>query len=279
MTSEKFQKKIAVIHDLSGYGRCSLTVALPILSALKVQCCPVPTSILSNHTGFPTYFFDDYTEKMSLYIDEWKKLNLTFDGIYSGFLGSEEQIGIVIDMIKNFRTPETLVLVDPIMGDHGKAYQTYTSKMCSRMKELVGFGDIVTPNLTEACILTGREYRPDGWKRRELLAMAAEIWDMGPDGVVITGIKEGRYVTNLVAEKDGDPHFLRSLYVGSERPGTGDVFSSILAAEMVKGISLTEAVKKAARFVKACILKSDELHVPVQNGVCFEEILSLLIRQ
>ena len=277
MTPEKHQKKIAVINDLSGYGRCSLTVALPILSALKVQCCPVPTSILSNHTGFSTYFFDDYTEKMPLYVEQWKKLGLTFDGIYSGFLGSEEQMGIVIDMIRNFSTKGTKVIVDPIMGDHGKAYQTYTEQMCCRMRDLVGFGDIVTPNVTEACILTKREYRSSGWRRSELLAMASEILAMGPNSVVITGIREGSYVTNLVTQTGLEPQFLRSLHVGSERPGTGDVFSSILAAETVKGLPLTAAVKKAARFVKACIIKSEELHVPVKNGVCFEEILSLLI--
>jgi pyridoxine kinase len=279
MTSEKQQKKIAVINDLSGYGRCSLTVVLPILSALKIQCCPVPTSILSNHTGFPTYFFDDYTDKMPEYIAQWKKLELSFDGIYSGFLGSEAQIQIVIDMIKEFSTPETKVIIDPIMGDHGKAYQTYTPLMCSRMKELVGFGDIVTPNLTEACILTGREYRKEGWKRSELIQMASEIRNMGPKEVVITGIKEGSYITNVVLEKDGTGHFLRTLRVGSERPGTGDVFSSIVAAQAVKGISLTDGVKKAADFVKHCILKSDELNVPKENGVCFEELLSLLIRR
>ena len=278
MTSEKHQKKIAVINDLSGYGRCSLTVALPILSALKVQCCPVPTSILSNHTGFPTYFFDDYTEKMRPYIDQWKKLELAFDGIYSGFLGSEEQIEIVIDMIKSFRTPETRVVIDPIMGDHGKAYQTFTPKMCSRMRELVGFGDIVTPNLTEACILTGREYRSKDWRRWELLQMAGEIRSMGPEAVVITGVKEGGYITNVVSEKDRPAAFLRTLRVGRERPGTGDVFSSIVAAQTVKGIPLRNGVKKAAHFVKSCILKSEELNVPVENGVCFEEILNLLIR-
>ncbi|MEY8352221.1 pyridoxamine kinase [Lachnospiraceae bacterium 54-53] len=279
MTSEKHQKKIAVINDLSGYGRCSLTVAIPLLSALKVQCCPVPTSILSNHTGFSTFFFDDYTEKMPLYIREWKKLQLSFDGIYSGFLGSEEQIGIVIDMINSFRTQETKVVIDPIMGDHGKAYQTFTPRMCGRMKELVGFGDIVTPNLTEACILTGREYRPKGWKRSELLQMADEIRNMGPEAVVITGVKEGGYVTNVVSEKGEPASFLRTLQVGRERPGTGDVFSAIVAAQTVKGISLRDAVKKAAYFVKCSILKSEEFHVPVENGVCFEEILHLLIRQ
>lgn len=278
MTSEKHQKKIAVINDLSGYGRCSLTVVIPILSALKIQCCPVPTSILSNHTGFPTYFFDDYTDKMPRYIDEWKKLKLSFDGIYSGFLGSEAQIQIVIDMIKEFRTEETVVIIDPIMGDHGKAYQTYTPEMCNRMKELVGYGNIVTPNLTEACILTGREYREEGFKRGVLSQMAAEIQSLGPESVVITGVKEGSFVTNVVLEKDGEPVFLRTRHVGNERPGTGDVFSSIIAAYAVRGVPLRDGVRKAANFVKECILKSDELNVPVENGVCFEELLSLLIR-
>lgn len=276
MTPEKHQRKIAVINDLSGYGRCSLTVAIPILSALKVQCCPVPTSILSNHTGFPTYFFDDYTEKMTPYIDQWKKLELDFDGIYSGFLGSEQQIGIVINMIKTFGGPKTKVIIDPIMGDHGKAYRTCTLSMCRRMKELAGFGDIVTPNLTEACILTGREYRKEGWKRAELLHMAEEIRAMGPEAVVITGVREGGYITNIVLEKDRPPAFLRTLRVGSERPGTGDVFSSVVAAQAVKGIPLREGVQKAARFVKHCILKSEELNVPVENGVCFEEIMNEL---
>lgn len=278
MTTEKQQKKIAVINDLSGYGRCSLTVVMPIVSALKIQCCPVPTSILSNHTGFPTYFFDDYTEKMPKYIEQWKKLDLTFDGIYSGFLGSEAQIQIVIDMIKEFSAPETKVIIDPIMGDHGKVYQTYTPMMCSRMKELVGYGDIVTPNLTEACILTGWEYHKEGWKRADLIRMASEIQQMGPEEVVITGVTEGSYVTNVVLEKDGTVHFLRSFRAGSERHGTGDVFSSIVAAQAVKGVPLKAGVKKAADFVKRCIIKSDELHIPKENGVCFEEMLSLLIR-
>lgn len=272
------QKKIAMINDLSGYGRCSLTVAIPILSAMKVQCCPIPTSILSNHTGFPVYFFDDYTEKMGEFIHKWKELGLTFDGIVSGFLGSEAQIEIVMDVIRQFGQEDTKVIIDPIMGDHGETYATYTPAMCSRMKELVCLGDIVTPNLTEACILTGREYRDEGWHRTELLAMAEEIREMGPSGVIITGVKEGAYLTNVIAERGKEGAFCRSMRVGRERPGTGDVFSAIVAAEAVKGASLTDAAKKAARFVKRCILKSEELNVPVQNGVCFEEVLSELIK-
>ena len=120
------QKKIALINDFTGFGRCSIAVALPVISMLKVQCCPLPTSIFSNHTGFPSFFFDDYTEKMIPYMEEWKKLDLKFSGISTGFLGSKEQIRIVISFLESFKTKENLVIVDPVMGDYGKTYATYT---------------------------------------------------------------------------------------------------------------------------------------------------------
>ena len=270
------QKKIAMINDLSGYGRCSLTVAIPILSAMKVQCCPIPTSILSNHTGFPVYFFDDYTEKMGEFIHKWKELELTFDGIVSGFLGSEAQIEIVMDVIRQFRQEDTKVIIDPIMGDHGETYATYTPAMCSRMKELVSMGDIVTPNLTEACILTGRTYRRDGWSRKELGELAGEIQAMGPECVVITGVNQGGFIMNVVAEGERTA-FPRTRRVGHERPGTGDVFSSVVSAA-VRGWSLDSAVRLAASFVKACIARSEELDIPIANGVCFEELMGVLVR-
>ena len=269
------QKKIAMINDLSGYGRCSLTVAIPILSAMKVQCCPIPTSILSNHTGFPVYFFDDYTEKMGEFIHKWKELELTFDGIVSGFLGSEAQIEIVMDVIRQFRQEDTKGIIDPIMGDHGESYATYTPAMCSRMKELVSMGDIVTPNLTEACILTGRTYRGDGWSRKELGELAGEIQAMGPECVVITGVNQGGFIMNVVAEGERTA-FPRTRRVGHERPGTGDVFSSVVSA--VRGWSLDSAVRLAASFVKACIARSEELDIPIANGVCFEELMDVLVR-
>lgn len=272
------QKKIAMINDLSGYGRCSLTVAIPILSAMKVQCCPVPTSILSNHTGFPVYFFDDYTEKMPSYIDKWKELELSFDGIVSGFLGSEAQIAIVMDMIREFGKEDTKIIIDPIMGDHGETYATYTPDMCRRMKDLVSMGSIVTPNLTEACILTDRPYRKEGWTRKELVRLAGDIQEMGPDCVVITGVNQGGYITNVVAQRGAETAFPRTKRVGRERPGTGDVFSSVVSAAAVRGWSLTEAVKLASGFVKACIARSEELEIPVSNGVCFEELMDMLVR-
>ena len=143
--SHNNQKKIALINDFTGFGRCSIAVALPVISMLKVQCCPLPTSVLSNHTGFESFFFDDYTEKMTPYIAEWKKLGLQFDGICSGFLGSKEQIRIVQQFFQDFKTEENCIIVDPVMGDYGKTYSTYTPQMCEEMKKLVGYADILTP--------------------------------------------------------------------------------------------------------------------------------------
>ncbi|MGI5946526.1 MAG: pyridoxamine kinase [Lachnospiraceae bacterium] len=272
------QKKIMMINDLSGYGRCSLTVAIPILAALKIQCCPVPTSIFSNHTGFPTWHFDDYTEHMPEYLGKWKELNLSFDGIAVGFLGSARQMEIVEQAILTFQKPHTSILIDPIMGDHGKAYATYTDEMCRKMGRLIGLADIITPNLTEACILTGIPYRSSGWKRSELEAMARILQSMGPKQVVITGAKEGSYLTNTVALSDGTIHFIRTRTAGEERPGTGDVFSSIVAGGMVMGEELAISVKKAARFIGECIKISDKLEIPRENGVCFEMILGKLAK-
>ena len=269
------QKKIAMINDLSGYGRCSLTVALPILSAMRVQCCPVPTSILSSHTGFPVYYFDDYTDHMEAYIEKWKELGLTFDGIATGFLGSERQIEIVKDMIAAFKTPETKVLVDPIMGDHGVPYATCTPAMCSRMKSLAAMADILTPNLTEACILLDLPYNDNegDLKEEELDQLARRLQLLGPSSVVITGIRQGKYLVNVLAEGEKEVYFLKRLAVGEERPGTGDVFSSIIAGGCIRGWSLRDAAELAADFVKDCIIRSGQLQVPVQNGVCFEELL------
>ena len=156
------QKKVAAINDLTGYGRCALTVSLPVISHMKLQCCPVPTSILSNHTGYPEYYFDDYTDRLPEYLAMWKKLNLSFDGIMSGFLGSAEQIGMVESFIKTFRKEHTIVVVDPVMGDHGSISSVYTEEMCLLMRRLVSLADIVTPNLTEGCRLTDVPYRDHG---------------------------------------------------------------------------------------------------------------------
>ena len=274
--SHNNQKKIAVINDISGFGRCSVSVSLPIISVMKVQCCPVPTSIFSNHTGFKEYFFDDYTDKMQTYIDKWKKLDLKFNGICTGFLGSAQQIAIVEKFIKDFRTSDTIVIVDPVMGDYGKPYETYTHDMCQRMKELVKYATILTPNLTEACVLTDTPYGDGTFKTQEMVAMAEKLSNQGPDKVVITGIKQGNFIANLCYQRNQKYAMLRTHKVGIERSGTGDIFSSIVAADAVNGVKFETSVKKASNFIKKCIMRSIELDIPTSDGVCFEELLSTL---
>lgn len=272
------QKKIAVINDLSGFGRCSLAVSMPIISYLGVQCCPVPTSVFSNHTGFEDYFFDDYTDRLNEYISKWHKLGLKFEGITSGFLGSKKQIETVISFIEEFRSGRTKVIIDPVMGDHGRVYATYTEEMCREMERLTEYADIITPNLTECCKLTHTPYKESGWKKKELYAMAEILFEKGPDKVVITGIPQGEFIANYVMEKGKQPKILRTHKAGTERSGTGDVFASIIAADAVNGVDFEQSVKKASSFVKKCILKSMELDIPQTDGVCFEEILYKLKR-
>lgn len=273
--SHNHQKKIAVLNDFSGFGRCSIAVALPILSVMKVQCCPLPTSIFSNHTGFPSYFFEDYTDRMIPYMEEWKKLDLRFHGICSGFLGSKEQIEIVKRFFQEFKTEETQILVDPVMGDYGKPYATYTPEMCGEMKKLVEFADILTPNVTEACVLTDTPYK-EKWKVAEIQEMAEKIHAKGPKKIAITGIVQGDFIANYCYEEGEEPKMLRTHRVGIQRSGTGDIFASILAADAVNGVPFQKSVKKASNFIKKCIIRSTELDIPVTDGVCFEEVLGQL---
>lgn len=276
------QKKIAVINDIAGYGRCAMTVLLPIISYMGVQACPLPTSIFSNNTAFPHFFMDDYTDRMETYIDNWKKLGLTFDGIATGYLGSVRQIGIVKRFIREFSGENTLVLVDPVMGDHGKLYSAYTAELCTELRKLVALADIITPNLTEACYLLDLPYRETGWKRKELFAMAERLSAMGPSKVVITGIAQGEFIANYVYGKDGDgepkARLSRIHKADTQRCGTGDVFAAVIAADAVNGVPFERSVKKAAVFVKQCIEKAAEWKTPSTDGVPFEELLYKLKR-
>lgn len=269
------QKKIAVINDLSGFGRCSIAVALPLISHLGVQCCPLPTAIFSCHTGFPSYYFDDYTDSMAPYMEEWKKLGLEFEGILTGFLGSQRQIELVERFLKEFTTRRTQVIIDPVMGDYGRPYPTYTPELCQGMKKLVQYADILTPNLTEACILTDTPYR-EKFSEQQLFEMAQKLCDQGPEKVVLTGVPRGAFLENYCYEKEGGPSVHRIRRVAPHRSGTGDVFSSIVAAGAVQGIPFSKSVSTAARFIKLCLERSAQLEIPVTDGVCFEEVITKL---
>ncbi|MBQ5446679.1 MAG: pyridoxamine kinase [Lachnospiraceae bacterium] len=273
--SHNNQRKIAFINDFTGFGKCSITVALPVISALKVQCCPVLTSVFSNHTAYPEYFFEDYTDKMQDYIDNWKKLDLKFEGISSGFLGSVRQIEIVKKFINDFKDDKTVVVVDPVMGDDGIKYKTYTNEMCEKMKELVAISDIITPNLTECCILTDTPYRED-MNYGKIKQMAEKLSNMGPSKVVITGIVRGQYINNYVYQKGNDGLIIKTKVIGETRSGTGDIFSAIIAADAVNNVDFISSVKKASGFIKKCIEVTNKRDIPPEDGVCFEDVLKYL---
>lgn len=277
--SHNNQKKIAVINDFSGFGRCSLTVALPIISAMGIQCCALPTAIFSNHTGYDDFFFDDYTDKMERYFEMWQKLGLKFEGIVTGFLGSKHQIKIVEKFLREFTCENTVVVIDPIMGDNGKLYATYTQEMCNELKRILPMADILTPNLTEACILTDTPYSNyTVFTTEQLIHIASRLCSGRTKKVVITGIPDGNMLNNLVYEANGSSCLLSTVKVGEDRAGTGDVFSSIIAADAVNKVDFATSVKKAGDFIVKAVKRSMKLGIPAQDGVCFEEILNELYK-
>jgi pyridoxine kinase len=274
--SHNNQKKIAVINDFTGFGRCSLTVFLPIVSALKVQCCAIPTALLSAHTAYDEFYLRDCTADLPPYIANWKHLGLQFSGIATGYFGSPAQFAIAKDFIADFRSDNTLVLVDPVMADDGVLYEGFTEKTCERMRSLVPDADLLTPNVTEACLLTGTPYHEGSWRRRELEVLTEQLAELGAKNIVITGIPAGTYVANACREKGGDLQIFRTLRSGQPRSGTGDVFSAILIADAVNGRTLPDSVQHAARFIQKCMIKSEEMKIPPEDGVCFEELLDIL---
>jgi pyridoxine kinase len=268
------QKKIALINDVTGFGRCSIAVMAPIVSAMKIQAVTVPTAILSAHTQFPEYYFDDYTSKMHDYIQTYKDLNLNFDAIASGFLGSEEQVDIVIDFFKTFKKNGTFTLVDPVMGDYGRLYETYTPSLCEKMKALVHYADILTPNLTELCTLTDVKYREEGFNDAELATMCQKLVEQGPEHIVVTGIRyNSKQIMNYVYSKGEEPRIVMVDRIGGDRSGTGDVISSIIAGMYLNGHDFYASVKKAAEFVSKCLRYCEDNNVPTHWGLCFEMYL------
>ena len=267
------QKKIAVINDFCGFGRCSLTVSLPVVSALKVQCCPVPTSVFSNHTAYDSFFYTDYTSNMEAYIAEWKKLGLTFDGILTGFLGSPEQTEIVRHFLEYFKKEGTVTVVDPVMGDEGSLYATYSPELAKQMKRLLPYADILTPNLTEACILTDTVYRTEAGNA-ELTRICKKLCALGPKKIVISGLEREDRLINFVYEEGKEPVEVAGPKIGPCRAGTGDVFSSMIAADAVNGVDFLASVRHAAVFIAKVLRRAVELDIPVTDGICFEEFLT-----
>lgn len=287
-------KKIAVIQDLSGLGKCSLTAAIPVISVMGVQAVPLPTAVISNQTGYPSYYCDDYTEHMGQIMDEWEKRGFSPDGIYTGFLADEEQADKILDFLRRFRKEKTMVLVDPVMGDNGSAYGIYTEGLREKMLQLVGNAHVITPNLTEALLLLygkeGMEKRYasllelDGRKRLEQIGKIGEQLkkEYGLQAAVITGVESQtelcvHQMGNLVVE-NGHLFWCFAPKIGGSYSGTGDLFASVLSAGLVKEMSMMHCVELAVNFLSKAIAQTVQEGTDRNDGVCFEAYLGELCK-
>ncbi|RHS91372.1 pyridoxamine kinase [Erysipelatoclostridium sp. AM42-17] len=268
------QKRIVLINDVTGYSRCSVACQLPIISSMGIETVFVPTAILSINTYHPDFFFDDYTDKMTAYIQTYKTMNVEFDGICSGFLGSVKQIDIVKDFFKSFKTDQNFILVDPVMGDHGHLYPTYTKQMQEKMRDLMPYATIVTPNLTELCALIDEEYH-ETYDDQELFRMCQKLSKMGPQLIVVTGISHGQKILNFVYDH-GQYYRVEVDRIGEDRSGTGDVYSAIIAGRYLQGCSFLQCIKQAAAFASKCIAYSKSIEAHPHLGLCFEPFLKEL---
>lgn len=269
-------RRIAAIHDLSGIGRTSLMAVIPILSTMGFNVCPLPTAILSNHSQYPDFSFLDLTEEMPRIIDQWEKLGVTFDAIYTGYMGSPRQIEIVCGFIERFRTADTLVVVDPVLGDNGHLYSKMTQEMVEEMRRLACQADVLTPNLTEAFALLDRPYKTD-CTTEELKDLIAELSEMGPDTVIITGVpvpgQSG--LTSVIARSKSDLRTWKVTcpYLPAHYPGTGDSFTSVITGSLLQGDSLPIALDRAAQFILQGIRSTFGYRMDNRDGILLERVL------
>lgn len=280
-------KKVAVIQDLSSFGRCSLTAAIPVLSVMGMQVCPLPTAILSAQTGYESFFCEDFTDKMHYFEDEWNKMDVTFDGIYTGFVTGQKQINNIFHFLDTFQTTETRLLVDPVMGDMGMAYKFFTDELLGQMRELVKCADVITPNVTECCLLTRLSYeklhsysnKKDFIKAIEEAGMILQQ-ETGAK-VIITGVNppinlNEKLIGNMYL--DGSRTFYDAIpYNGESYSGTGDLFASVIMGGMMRGEDLRKSVQLAERFLTAAINDTSIEQTPKEAGVNFEKYLRMLL--
>ena len=272
-------RRIAAVHDLSCVGRVSLNAVMPILTTMGFEVCPLPTALLSNHTQYPDFTFLDLTDEMSRIIDAWERLGLSFEAIYSGYLGSPRQAGVVADFVRRFRRPGTLVVVDPVLGDNGRLYSRITDEMVECMRTLASGADVLTPNLTELFALLGRPQAdtcPDERLKEAITALSA----LGPDTVIVTGVPvAGRPdLTSVVAGSRSDGRFWKVTcpYMPAHYPGTGDAFTSVVTGSLLQGDGLPVAMDRAAQFILQGIRATFGHRSDAREGIRLERVLPTL---
>lgn len=276
------QKRAVTINDISGMGRCSVTVACPILSAAGIETSVLPTALLSTHTGgFEGYSFLDLTSEMTKIIEHWKTLGVSFDTVYSGYLGSIEQINTVISFIDTFRKDDTLVIVDPVMGDAGRFYAGFTDEYIEGMKKLCGKADIIVPNITEALFLLGKEYVDGPYTEDFIKDILIQITKTGCKKAVLTGVHFNKEQVGAASYDMQSGVFDVALAprISGFYHGTGDVFASALTASLMNGKDLASATRIAVDFTQNAIINTYEAGLDTRYGVLFEKEIPNLIRK
>nr|WP_075577331.1 bifunctional hydroxymethylpyrimidine kinase/phosphomethylpyrimidine kinase [Olsenella timonensis] len=267
--------RVAAVHDLCGYGKCSLGIAIPVLSAAGIDVCPVPTSLFSAHTRFPRFYMHDTTPMLGDYLDAWRDEGIELDGVYSGFLGSAEQVDAILRLYREY--PNALRLVDPVMGDGGSKYPTYTDEMCEATRGLVDGADVLTPNLTEASILTGIPYESQDVDEAYVRRITDALLGQGAKSVVVKGVVHAgeKVIRNYVAVADGDgtPEEVSGELLPYMLHGTGDLFASGLVAAIYAGRDLLSAVGFASELVRHAMQITPEQPDYQVRGVSFESVL------
>ncbi len=272
------QKKILAIHDLSGFGRSSLVPIISVISASGHQCVPMPTAVFSTHTAISGWVTKALTQEMHGTIEQYERLGLKFEAVYSGFLNSAEQIDLVLEAAKRLKAENGLTLIDPVMGDNGKIYETYTPKLCERMKELCSIADFITPNTTEAAILLGEDPSAAPCSREEAVNWMQRLHEKFETAVVLTGLayEKGRIGSGCLINRKCSVHLMDKVNVFY--PGTGDIFAAVMLGSILNGSPLEAACIKAEEFVKDCIKYTASQHTDPDYGVQFEKLLKNLLR-
>lgn len=269
-------KRIAAIHDLSGLGKCSLTVALPVISATGVECACIPTAVLSTHTGeFTGWTFRDLSDELLPTARHWQREGANFDGVYSGYLASPEQVALLSQVLDLLVGDNTLVIVDPVMADNGSYYSKIDDRMCGAFRSLIARADVITPNVTEAALLTGMAYEPGLHSGEYLQALFDLLGALGPGIATITGVRpEPGRIGNMACDyRTGNVcACMRPVHPGVFY-GTGDIFASSLAALLVRGASLPQALETATMLTDESIARSLKRDTPRRFGVDFEGAL------
>lgn len=269
--------RVAAIHGLAGFGRSSLAAVIPTLSAMEVQVCAIPTAVLSTHTGFSDVEFRDLTDYIGPCVEHYKKLDIAFEAIYSGFLSNPAQADDVCAFIAAY--PGALAVVDPVMGDHGKPYRTCSPELQKSMARLVGSAAVITPNLTEAYILLGKPHSHEPLSRQNLKSMLVQLSELGPNYVVITGVEMASGgCANVGYDRDQNKFWcVEYEYVPVAYPGTGDIFASVLTGALIGGDSFPMAIDRATGFIELAIKTTFSYASDTRYGVMLEPCLSWLI--